>query len=246
MKKKLISAVFAATIATALASAPAHAATFVFKGDGNTVTPIGIAGTDFQADCASTGDFCSINHDAGLNYTLDGIDLTVKALAEGAATRVIQDFFPWDSGLGAFSEDNNSDDQTQADSDEALEFSFTEEVTITDVEFNAGGDTNCTNTADGSGEGACGAFLLEIFGLDGAMLASTIIDITNTDDLPLLGTGARFLLTALTPGGGFTVAQFTVAVPVAETPLPGAIGLLFSGIAGLGFASRGKKPSRQL
>ena len=120
MKNKIVTTAIATCIAAAMAAAPAQAATFVFKGDGNTVTPIGMAGTDFQSDCASTGDFCSINHDAGLNYALDGIDLTVRALANGGATRVMQDFFPWDSGLGAFSEDNSDDDQTQADSNLSL------------------------------------------------------------------------------------------------------------------------------
>ena len=231
---------FAAAIAAGMAIAPAHATTFVFKGNGLTVTPIGMAGTDFQADCATNGDYCSINHDAGLNYTLDGVNLTVKAYADGGATRVIQDIFPGDSGMGAWSEDNFSDDQTQADSNEAIEFSFDREVTVTDVEFNAGGDRDCTLGADGSGEGVCGEFLLEIFGLDNALVAQMVIDITNTDNLPLLGTGARFLLTALTPGGGFTVAQMTVA-GVNDVPIPGAIPLLISGLAGLGFASRKKK-----
>ena len=231
---------FAAALTVGMAVAPAHATTFIFKGDGLTVTPEGMDGVDFQADCATTGDFCSINHEAGLNYTLDGVNLTVKAYAGGDATRVIQDIYPGDSGMGAYSEDNSNDDQTQADSDEAIEFSFDREVTVTNVEFNAGGDRNCTLGADGSGEGACGEFLLEIFGLDNVLVGSMVIDITNTDDLPLLGTGARFLLTALTPGGGFTVAQMTVA-GVSDVPIPGAIPLLISGLAGLGFASRKKK-----
>jgi len=231
---------FAAAVAAGMAIVPAQATTFVFKGDGDTLLPIGMAGTDFQTDCATNGDVCSINHDAGLSYTLDGVNLTVKAYAGGDATRLIQDIYPGDSGLGAYSEDNTSDDQTQADSDEAIEFSFDQEVTVTDVEFNAGGDRNCTLGADGNGEGACGEFLLEIFGLDNVLVASMVIDITNTDDLPLLGTGARFLLTALTPGGGFTVAKLTVAA-VTETPIPGAIPLLLTGIAGLGFASKKKK-----
>ena len=231
--KLLAAAIAAATVSFA----SANETTFVFKGDGLNVTPLGTSGVDFMEDCASIGDFCSVDSAAGLDYTLGGINLNASALADGQATRIIQDIFPNDSGLGAFSEDNSDDDQTQFDSGEALVFAFEEEFTVTNVEFNAGGDTNCTNTADGSGEGVCGEFLLEIFNLSDIMTSSMIVDITNIDVLPVLGTGARFVLTALTAGGGFTVAQLTVS----DVPIPGAIPLLLSGIAGLGFASKKKK-----
>ena len=226
-----------AALAVGAATAPANATTFVFKGDGLNVTPLGTAGADFMEDCASIGDFCSIDSAAGLNYTLGGINLNASATADGVATRIIQDIFPSDSGLGAFSEDNSDDDQTQFDSGEALIFQFEEEFTVTNVEFNAGGDRNCTATADGSGEGVCGEFRLDIFNLSDVLTSSMIIDITNIDVLPVLGTGARFVLTALTAGGGVTVAQLTVS----DVPIPGAIPLLISGIAGLGFASKKKK-----
>ena len=228
-----------------MAASAANATTFVFKGDGLNVTPEGVLGTDFIQDCGTVGtDFCSLpDHSAGLAYLRDGINLTVRAFADSAVagpqpTRLIQDVSPTDSGLGAFSEMTNSDDQTQFDAGESIEFDFgMNSVTVVDVEFNAGGDTNCTNNAGGGGEGSCGRFMLEIFDVGDMMILSTIIDITNIDMLPLLGTGARFLLTALDQGSGFTVAQLTVS----EVPIPGAIPLILSGIAGLGFASRQKK-----
>ena len=233
--KKLLTA---AAVAVGLAFAPAQAATtFVFKGDGLNVTPLGTAGADFQENCASTGDFCSIDHTAGLDYERDGINLTVKAYANDVATRLIQDVNPSDSGLGAFSENNGSDDQTQFDSGEAIEFIFNSEVRITDVEFNAGGDRNCTAAAGGGGEGVCGEFRLDIFDISDMLVQTLVVDVTNTDILPVLGEGARFVLTALTQGGGFTVAQMTVS----DVPIPGAIPLLLSGLAGLGFASKKKK-----
>ncbi len=69
------------------------------------------------------------------------------------------------------------------------------------------------------------------------MILSMIVDITNVDMLPVLGTGVRFLLTALDAGSGFVVAQLTIA----DVPIPGAIPFLITGLAGLGFASRKKK-----
>ncbi|GJL92095.1 VPLPA-CTERM sorting domain-containing protein [Hyphococcus sp.] len=232
---KTLRYVAAAIVAAGFMAAPAGATTFVFKGDGLNVTPLGTAGVDFTEDCASTGDYCST--DAGLDYTRDSINLTVNAYANGQLTRLIQDVNPSDSGLGAWSEDDSSDDQTQFDSGESIEFIFEDEYTVTNVEFNAGGDTNCTNTSDGSGEGSCGSFQLQIFDLSNTMILDTMIDITNIDVLAVLGTGARFVLTALTPGSGFTVARFDVS----DVPVPAALPLLLSGLAGLGFASRRRK-----
>jgi hypothetical protein len=238
---KSLTATFAAA---ALLVAPASATTFVFKGDGNNVTPNGVSGIDFDEDCASNDDICSIDHNAGLTYSLGGIDVQVRAFAGGDGsgtanlgdpTRLIQDRRPGNSGLGAFSETDPADDQTQFDSGEAIEFIFDREYTVKDVEFNAGGDDDCTATAGGGGEGPCGEILIEIFDIDDMLISSTVLDITNIDLLAVLGTGARFVLTALTPGAGFVVAQFTVI------PVPGALPLLLSGLAGLGFAARRRK-----
>lgn len=233
----------AIALAAGLMAAPASATTFVFKGQGNNVTPLGTSGVDFEEDCASTGDFCSVLTNSGwngLNYEREGITLTVNAYAGGddpVQTRLIQDIFPDDSGLGAWSEDNSSDDQTQFDAGESIEFIFAQVYTITDVEFNAGGDTDCTNTSDGSGEGVCGEFRLDIYDAANLLISTAVIDITNQNVISILGTGARFVLTALTPEGGFSVAQFTVS----DVPVPAALPLLLSGLAGLGFASRRRK-----
>ena len=235
-KRFSIFAAAATAFSVLAAGSMANATTFVFKGDGLNVTPQGA----FVQDCGTVGvDFCSVpDHSAGLEYERNGFDLTVRAYENMNPTRLIQDVSPIDSGLGAFSEANSNDDQTQFDAGESIEFDFgMRSVTVTDVEFNAGGDVNCTANAGGGGEGTCGRFMLEIFDVSDMMILSTIIDITNIDMLPVLGTGARFLLTALDQGSGFVVAQLTVS----DVPIPGAIPLLLSGIAGLGFASRKKK-----
>ena len=219
-----------AFLSSAMLSGAASAATFVFKGDGNNVTPIGAEGVDFTRDCGTTGsDYCTIDHEAGFNYDVDGVGVNAIAYADGVATRLIQDIIPGDSGLGAFSELDASDDQTQADSNEAMEFNFDREVTLSNVEFNAGGDVNCSSFGP---EGPCGDFRLTIDG--------TVIGVLSAQDvIANLGTGMSFLLEAVTPEGGFSIAQFTV--PVSDVPVPAALPLLLSGVAGLGFASRRRR-----
>ena len=240
--KKLLTA---AAVAGAMAMSQAGAVTMVFKGDGNNVAPLGVEDTDWR-DCASPTDFCSVDHEAGLSYSLGDIDLQVRSYSGGARDgvdlgdfdRLIQDRNPTDSGFGSYSVgEGGSDDQTQADNGESLEFIFDMEYIVSNVEYNAGGDTDCTNTADGSGEGACGEFLLQIFDAGDALVSAVVIDITNTN-FGDWGFGKRFLLTALTDDAGFTIAQLTVR----EVPIPAALPLLLSGIAGLGFASRKKNP----
>ncbi len=234
MRFSMIAALFFSVFAMATS---ANATIFVFKGGGLNVTPLG----GFVQDCGTVGvDYCTVpDHSNGFAYERDGVELTVRAYKDGTPTRLIQDITPDNSGLAAFSEQTARDDQTQFDAGESIEFDFgMNAVTVVDVEFNAGDDIDCSAAAAGMGtEGTCGRFMLEIFDINDMMILSTIIDITNIDMLPVLGTGARFLLTALDTGSGFVVAQLTIA----DVPIPGAIPLLITGLAGLGFASRKKK-----
>lgn len=229
----------AALAAAGLMAVPANATTFVFKGDGGYDAPLG----NSQA-CATVSpiqDLCTVVHKDGFSYSKDGIDFTATAYAgvngladinDAHAARLIQDLSPSDSGLGAFSEPNSiSDDQTQFQSKEAISFVFDKVVHLTDVEFNAGGDTNCSTYGN---EGPCGYFRLFIDGVDyGLKLAEDLI--------ASLGIGKAFVLIAFDmpndEPGGFTIAQFTVS----QVPVPAALPLLLSGLAGLGFASRRRK-----
>jgi len=221
-------AIAAATLAASTGAA--HATTFVFKGDGNNVTPLGAEGVDFVRDCGTVGsDYCTVDYAAGFDYQLDGVNLNVVAFADGDPTRLIQDVVPGDSGLGAYSELNPNDDQTQFDTGESIAFNFDEMVTLNDVEFNAGGDVNCSSFGS---EGPCGDFRLTIDGMVIGVIAAQ-------DVIASLGTGMSFLLEALTPEAGFSIAQLTVNA--SEVPVPAALPLLLSGLAGLGFAARKRR-----
>ncbi|GEM_PF-1343676 len=256
---KVFASIAAAVLAAGAITTTAAATTLVFKGDGNNVTPTGALGVDYVA-CASAAalqDYCSNSanpnggHGAGLTFMLDGIEVNVVAFAPSGATRLIQDRDPGDSGLGAWSENTIRDDQTQFDAGESILFDFTKEgrnFAITDIEFNAGIDRNCSDySATLPDEGPCGEFRLQVWDIGGASVLDTIVNIDTMtsiiggqDILPGFGAaGAKFLLTALTDGGGFAVAQFTVN----EVPIPGAAVLLLSGLAGLGFATRRKNKS---
>ncbi|MEO1014564.1 MAG: VPLPA-CTERM sorting domain-containing protein [Pseudomonadota bacterium] len=252
------SGVIAGFAALLLSSGAAHASvsTFVFKGEGNNVTPEGTMGQDFFECATSTPlqDYCSNAYGQpaqGLDFVANGVNLTVNAYegvdadtpftangdVNGVLTRLIQDRSPRDSGLGAWSEDTVRDDQTQFDAREAIEFVFDQDWTVTNVEFNAGGDLNCTDISMGGGEGHCGEFELTIFNSLGDLVSVSTIDVTNDDVVEFLGIGARFVLRSITPDAGFAVATMTVS----NVPVPAALPLLISGVAGLGFASRRRK-----
>ncbi len=228
MLTKIFNTAVAGVIAAAAMIGAANAVTFVFKGDGNNVLPLGAEGVDYARDCGTFGaDYCTIDHGAGFDYLLDGYDLNVVAYADGSPTRLIQDVVPGDSGLGAYSENTIADDQTQFDAGESIQFTFDREVFVTDVEFNAGNDVNCSSFGD---EGPCGDFALTIDGMFHGVVAAV-------DLLAFLGMGTVFLLEAQTPGAGFSIAQLTVA----DTPIPAALPLMLSGLAGLGYIARRKR-----
>lgn len=253
MKRLLTLTVAAAAGAFALASAQAGAATttFIWEGAGgaSTDTPEGVDGVDydFGSPCAAN-DYCTIApHTTGLNYGDGvahlGITVNVKAFSgiaggassatSGVAARLIQDVVPPESGLGAWSETDGSADQTQFNAGESVKFTFNKEVYLSNIEFNRGDDTDCGPTGTSVGtEGPCGDF--ELF-IDGSLVSVGIFD--ATDLVTNVFQGTMFEFVAVTAGGGFAIARMDVT----EVPIPGALTLLLSGIAGLGFASRRKK-----
>lgn len=249
MNKLLLTAVAAAGMMIAPANAAFLSAEFVFKGDGLNADPL----ANKDGTCGSPQDFCTADDNLGFDYLVDGLNLNVKGyqgFALGALTvdaggasiaEVIQDIQPTNSGLGVFSagEDRNGgDDQVQFKGDangaESLRFDFSGNplpVTLSDIEFNSGADRDCSD----GGEGGCGFFDLYI---DGAIFLSNVA----ADDIIAGGkangyVGRVFEFVARTADSGFTIASFKVQ----EVPIPGALPLLLSGIAGLGFAARRKK-----
>ena len=234
-----------AVVAAGLMAAPANATTFVFKsGLGSFDTPIGDLNVD--KDCGSVGtDLCTDNAAGGFRYGKEGVfftafgrtaivydDVNNTIIDDGDYATLIQDIQPDNSGLGVFSpNEGNRDDQVQFDRGESIIFDFSENanpVAISDIEFNAGADRDCSDPD--VKEGPCGFFALFINGV--------FFDVIEAED-EVAGSffGEVFEFVALTDGGGFTIAQFTVR----EVPIPGALPLLLSGIAGLGFAARRKK-----
>ncbi|WP_425408948.1 hypothetical protein [Hyphococcus sp.] len=225
----------AAFTAAGLLAAPANATTFIFKSGGAFLdSPTG----NVAMDCGTVGaDLCTDVDALGFNYSKDGVNFNATAYkytdntySARDATLLIQDISPENSGLGALSEGGIRDDQTQFGSLEAIEFIFDSQVSITNFEFNAGDDNDCSGP---QGEGPCGDFDLWI---DGMYFAT----ITAVDFLTDIFTGTIFEFRAITPNAGFNIAQFEV---ITETPIPGAIPLLLSGLAGLGLASRRRKKS---
>jgi hypothetical protein len=220
----------AAVAAAGFLAVPANAATFIFKsGDVFLDTPTG----NVAMDCGTIGaDLCTDVDANGFQYSKDGIGFTATAYTydgmDREATQLIQDISPANSGLAALSEMDASQDQTQFDSMESIEFVFDAAVFLTNIEFNSGGDRDCS--AASQPEGPCGFFELWIDGsLEGTFEA--------VDLLATVFFGTTFEFRAVTPGAGFTIAQFEVS----DVPLPGALPLLLAGLAGLGFASRRKK-----
>lgn len=230
--KKLLAVVAVAGFAAFGFGVAANAAVFVFKGEGGVWdVPTG----NVVQNCGTVGqDLCTDDHSLGLAYAKEGVGFTAVAFANGDPTLLIQDIFAGaalaDSGLGALSEFNRADDQTQFDSGEWLEFTFDREVSLTNIEFNAGNDTDCSTPGP---EGSCGFFDLFI---DGVFLANLVA----VDLLTEAFIGAVFLFIPTTQGSGFAIGRFE-ATPM---PAPNALILLLAGLAGLGLAARGgKKPS---
>ena len=222
----------AAAVSVGLLVAPANATTFLFKsGAGPFDTPTG--DLNVSSDCGTTpDDICSDDDSLGLTYDKDGISVNVTAYTNGDPTTLIQDITPANSGLGALSEGNNIDDQTQASAGESVKFVFNTLVALTNIEFNAGDDNDCDGPL---AEGPCGTFDLIIDeGLATEMTLVGLVAINLMTDV-FIGTTFEFVATQI--GAGFVIAQFEVN----EVPVPAALPLLLSGLAGLGFAARRRK-----
>ena len=219
---RFLLAAAAAAAVLGLSTAP-RAAVFQFEGNGGAYdTPTG----NIALDCGTVGaDFCSGNDASGLSYSKGGISLTATAFTSGGATQLIQDITPTDSGLGALSENDNVNDQTQLG--EWIVLTFDRAVQLSGIEFNAGNDTNCSTPGS---EGPCGFFDLFIDNVFFGNLQA--VDLVAG---PFFGTSFRFVPT--TQGAGFVIAKLIAEVP-AEVPLPAALPLMLAGLAGLGFAAR--------
>lgn len=244
MNKLFVSAIAAA----GLIVAPASAAPIVFKGNGQNATP-----DSFVQDCGTVGvDYCTSADDeaSGLTYTnVQGLTFTVFGFEDGGDVNaderdyatVIQDISPTNSGLGVYASDESrtgADDQVQSRVGESLLFDFSASgpnpVAISAIEFNSGSDANCQPNP--GQEGPCGFFDLYIDGVLTA--ANTGLAAVNFLATTFVGTTFEFVARADDfDNSGFVIAQFDVR----EVPIPGALPLLLSGIAGLGFAARRKK-----
>ena len=235
--------------------ANANATTFEFDGlgDGSAVDSPTNVGNIVQNCGTAGGDFCTLDFAEGFDYSEDGIFFNAAAFSggtglgtdgfvRGAPALLIQDLIGPNQGLGVIStsEFTNgtpasvSADQINFDTGESILFTFLEETNISQIFLNSGTSGDCPDLD--SSEGPCGEVGVIV---DGVL--NTFTDFVGAGILADGGSavsliGTTFEFVSLTAGGGFSIESFVVGVPI-----PGAIPLLLSGIAGLGFASRKKK-----
>lgn len=224
---RLLAGLTAAIAVFGASAANAGVTTFVFQNPGADTPVAGVDSTGGTCNSinVSSIDLCDSNG-SGLSYLKGGLTLLAEGFGTGT-TALLQDLAPNNSGLAVLSEgETSSDDQIQMSAMESIVFTFGEVVTLTGIDFNAGGDTNC---ATFNTEGPCGTFDLYV---DMALYGSFVA----ADDMIFDIVGTIFKIVATGQGAGFTIGSIS-----AEVPVPAALPLLLSGIAGLGFASRRRK-----
>ncbi|MEL7486296.1 MAG: VPLPA-CTERM sorting domain-containing protein [Pseudomonadota bacterium] len=251
--KKLVS-IASAALAAAFMATSAQATEFFFAGiEGNGGAPIDAPTGNIAFDCGSEGsDLCTDDDALGFDYSKDGVSFNATAFTggtglgtdmfmRGEAAILIQDLVGPNQGLGVISEAefvngspvNTSEDQINFDTGESILITFAGEVTLDQIAVNSGTNDDCPGI--GGLEGPCGVIGIIIDGVLSTFdefVAGGIIA-SGGSAVQLVGTTFEFI--GLTSGAGYSIESFQVV------PVPGAIPLLLSGVAGLGFAARRRK-----
>ena len=246
----LLSAVAALSFSASAANA---AITFDFTGVGadrpTNMDNVQTGAAGCNGFVVSSGDLCTIDNGRGFDFEQSTITLNAVGLANDVAVTLQQDLAPADaSGLAVLSPGEvGADDQIQVRSGESIRFTATDSAvpggvaTLIAVDFNNGVDTDC---ADSSAEGPCGNFTLLVDGV------AVLENVPALDDMMLAGfAGTVFEFIAVgvpgqgdTENSGFTIGTLTFDQDL-SVPVPAALPLLLSGVAGLGFASRRRRKS---
>ena len=174
-------------------------------------------------------DFCDVNG-AGLQYAAQGgVSLLAQGLANGMPAELIQDIQGINQGLGVQSEGRFLLDQVNGAAGESILFTFSEEVTVSFVEFNDSIGQDCPG---GGVEGDCGTFDLLIDA--GLATETTLSGITALAVVAGGWVGTTFEFIHNETSGGFSIAAIA-------TPLPAALPMFIAGAGMLGAAARRRK-----
>lgn len=224
--KKLVGVIAGLAILSTAATADAA----VFRFDGVLPGPSAVdTPVNATTPCGSpTFDFCDVDG-AGLQYISGGLSLLAQGLANGMPAELIQDIQGINQGLGVQSEGQFLLDQVNGAAGESILFTFSEEVTVTFVEFNDGIGQDCPG---GGVEGDCGTFDLLIDA--GLATETTLSGITALAVVAGGWVGTTFEFIHNETSGGFSIAAIA-------TPLPAALPMFIAGAGMIGAASRRRK-----
>ena len=221
---------FAALSSSFFIDVSASAAVFIFDGVNPGPTAVD-APVNATTPCGSPGfDFCDVGN-VGFDYSRDGVSFNAQGLSAGAPSVIIQDINGLNQGLGVMSEGRFLLDQINADADESILFTFTEQVVLSNIELNNGTGQDCPFVGV---EGGCG--LLDIVIDRGLLSETTLSDIVAIEVLTSNFVGTTFEFIATTAGEGFSIASLEVVVP-----LPASLPLFLAGILCFGAVSRKKR-----